>query len=234
MGQLLSLFAAARSCSSSRWPHGSLEILNKGFKLCHYVRRKFARWKTSHFSTETGHGTKLSLLPRYLLLCFFPPVHWSFEREQKLCFASLHTLTLHTLLFCALFSHKHTHTQLWLHSFSFCNVQSPLSWLPCVWGRIWAGNNNTRFKLEECKPIIWGKINPKLAIQRAGAFGTCKRNKSGSNLTGTAADRELEKSLQCDISLSGGEGSWCHLELFRCWCPSCICESECCISLLEW
>lgn len=79
-----------------------------------------------------------------------------------------------------------------LHSFSFCNVQSPHSWLPCVRGRIWAGNNNARFKLEKCKPIIWGKINPNLAIQRVGAFGTCKRKKAGSDLPGTA---KLEKSL---------------------------------------
>lgn len=132
-----------------------------------------------------------------------------------LCFPSY----THAPFLC--FVHSQTQKFSWLHSFSFCNVQSPLSWLPCVWGRIWAGNNNTRFKLEKCKPIIWGKINPKLAIQRAGAFGTCKRNEAGRRLTRTA-DRELEKSLQRDVTLSGGEGSQCHLQLFRCWCPSCI------------
>lgn len=118
--------------------------------------------------------------------------------------------------------HSQTQKFSWLHSFCFCNVQSPLVWLPRAWGRIWAGNNSTRFKLEKCKPIIWGKINSKLAIQRVWAFGTCKRKKAGSNLTGTA-ERELEKSLQCD---STEEHRPCHLELFRCWGPSHIHRSQ--------
>lgn len=98
---------------------------------------------------------------------------------------------VHTPPFLCLM-HSQTQQISLLHSFSFCNIQSPLSWLPCVWGRIWERNNNTRFKLEKCIPIIWGKINPKLAIQRAGVFGTCKRNKAGSDLTETA-DRAGEE-----------------------------------------
>lgn len=136
----------------------------------------------SRLGREIEHWAKV-----FPLSCFLPAVLWSFQRKNKCCFSSPHISS--TFLYP-----MPTQTQKCslLHSFSFCNVQSPHSWLPCVRGRIWAGNNNARFKLEKCKPIIWGKINPNLAIQRVGAFGTCKRKKAGSDLPGTA---KLEKSL---------------------------------------
>lgn len=47
-------------------------------------------WGISHLGGEIKNWTRVFPLSYSFLSCFFPAVHWSFQREHKFCFSSPH------------------------------------------------------------------------------------------------------------------------------------------------